>query len=66
MSRRCATPTSSLYRMSEARTQIAVRLTPEGLAAIEKRATADARTRSDTIRLMLAYAERHMPKGWVP
>jgi hypothetical protein len=39
---------------------------PTLLANIDARARAQARTRSDTIRLMLTYADKHMPKGWTP
>lgn len=46
------------------RVQVAVRLSKAGLAAIDERAKDEARTRSDTIRLMLRYATEKMPKGW--
>lgn len=52
--------------MAEPRTTVAVRLSTTGLGAIDRRARDDARTRSDMIRLMLAYAETNMPKGWRP
>jgi hypothetical protein len=51
-------------------TQVAIRFPkPDGprlLANIDHRARTQARTRSDTIRLMLTYADKHMPKGWTP
>ena len=49
------------------RVQIALRFPdPTLLANIDNRARTQARTRSDTIRLMLTYADKHMPKGWTP
>lgn len=38
------------------RVQVAVRLTPAGLAAVDKLAEEDQRTRSDMIRILLAEA----------
>lgn len=35
-------------------------------AAIAALAAKRDETQSDTLRSMLAYAERHMPKGWKP
>jgi hypothetical protein len=37
-----------------------------GKAAIAKLAEKRGETQADTFRTMLAYAERHMPKGWKP
>jgi hypothetical protein len=37
-----------------------------GKAAIEKLAAKRGETQADTVRAMLAYALRHMPKGWKP
>lgn len=44
------------------RTQIAVRLSPGGLAHIDLRATEAEVTRVEMIRRMLAYATQHMPR----
>lgn len=51
----------------------ALRLSVEGLAHIDRRALEEGLTirggepnRSEMIRLMLAYASAHMPKGWRP
>ncbi len=46
---------------------VAIRLTESGLIYIDKRAGAEADgNRSEMIRRMLAYAQRHMPIGWRP
>ena len=45
---------------------IAVRVSQAGLAAIDRRADEEDRTRSEIIRRMLAYATAKMPKGWRP
>jgi hypothetical protein len=50
----------------ESRTVVAVRLHPRAVDAIDEMAMRDDRTRSDTVRRMLAYALRHMPAGWRP
>lgn len=50
----------------EQRVQVAIRMKKPALEAIGTRAKAEHRTRSDMIRLMLAYAAQHMPKGWTP
>lgn len=50
----------------EPRITVAVRLSPAGLALVDKRAAEDDRTRSDMVRRMLAYASTHMPRGWKP
>lgn len=42
------------------------RISPEGSEAIDKAATRENVERSDMIRLMLAYANQHMPPGWRP
>lgn len=51
----------------------ALRLSVEGLAHIDRRALDEGLTiregepnRSEMIRLMLAYASAHMPRGWRP
>lgn len=52
---------------------VALRLSAPGIAAIDKRAADRAKkeglekpNRSDEARIMLAYAEAHMPKNWRP
>lgn len=50
----------------EPRTVVTLRISTAGLAAIDKVAARDHRSRSDAMRLMLAYASTHMPKGWTP
>lgn len=46
------------------RVVLAIRISPEGLAAIEQRAKEDDRSRSDMARTMLMFAVKRMPKGW--
>jgi len=48
------------------RVTIAVRVSPNGLRAIDQRAVDDDRNRSEMIRRLLAFAVIHMPKGWRP
>lgn len=48
------------------RRNVLLRMSEAGIAAIDKRAAAEVRSRSEMIRLMLAYSEQHMPKGWLP
>jgi hypothetical protein len=50
----------------EQRVQVAIRMKQPALEALARRAKEDHRTRSDMIRIMLAYAVQHMPKGWTP
>lgn len=45
---------------------VAIRISDEGVAAIDEAATEAGRNRSEQIRVMLAYAQRHMPKTWTP
>lgn len=45
---------------------VAVRIGKGGLAAIDKRAEQEDRTRSDMIRRLLIYAVQNMPRGWRP
>ena len=52
---------------------VAVKLSTDGIERIDKRAADECPlirngepNRSEMIRRMLAYAERHMPKGWQP
>lgn len=48
------------------RVTVAVRISVDGLRAVDDIAAREDRSRSDVIRRMLAYAARHMPKGWRP
>jgi hypothetical protein len=50
----------------EARIGVNVRVSPAALARIDERAQKAARTRSDMLRIMLAFAETKMPAGWNP
>ena len=43
-----------------------LRISPGGIAWIEQRADEEGVVDSELIRLALAYAQRHMPKGWRP
>ena len=45
---------------------ITFKTTREGANALDTRAEREERDRSSMIRLMLRYAEQHMPKGWTP
>jgi hypothetical protein len=45
---------------------VTVRLLPAGIAAIDRRAAKDRRSRSAMAQMMLTYAERTMPEGWRP
>lgn len=58
--------TSTSENPSDPRTKISIRLSPASVAFIDKRAGETARSRSETIRLMLAYAAKHMPERWLP
>ena len=50
----------------EARQAIAVRVSEAGLAAIDRIAEEEDRSRSEVVRRMLAYATWKMPRGWKP
>lgn len=52
---------------------VAIRMSEPGIAHIDRRALDEGLTirdgepnRSEMMRLMLAYASAHMPKGWRP
>lgn len=45
---------------------VALRMSDEGVAHVDKLAAAAAVTRSEMIRRMLAYAAAKMPRGWKP
>lgn len=51
---------------SHAKVNITARIAPSGRDAIDERAKSEGLDRSDTIRLMLAYANKRMPPGWRP
>lgn len=60
-------------RTGERRPLVAIKLSSAGIARIDERAAARAKhegrekpNRSDEIRVMLAYAEQHMPANWQP
>jgi len=46
------------------RPTLTFRLTPEAIHRIDLLAEAENVQRSEMLRRMLAYAARHMPKGW--
>lgn len=48
------------------KTVVGVRIADTGIAHIDKLAEAEKVERSEMVRRMLAYAARHMPKGWKP
>ena len=55
------------------RVLVATKLYDDEIAALDQRALDEGLTirggepnRSEMIRRMLAYAQRHMPKGWKP
>lgn len=48
------------------RPYVAVRLNPDGLAWIDELAAERGINRSETLRLMLAYAQQRMPRTWKP
>lgn len=45
---------------------VALRLSEQGIARIDLRAEKAGVNRSEMIRAMLAYADRHLPDGWNP
>ncbi len=53
-------------RTGPRRLLIAFKLSEAGREAIDKLATERNANRSETIRVMLAYASQKMPKGWKP
>lgn len=61
-------PQRSVLRMSPRpgprRPTLTFRLTPEAIHRIDLLAEAENVQRSEMLRRMLAYAARHMPKGW--
>jgi hypothetical protein len=48
------------------RPTVLVRMSQAAIDAIDKLAAEREITRSEMVRLMLAYAQRTMPKGWRP
>jgi hypothetical protein len=49
-----------------ARLYVGVRMAPDGLAVVDRLAKDRKLDRSKAIRLLIAYAIRHMPEGWKP
>jgi metal-responsive CopG/Arc/MetJ family transcriptional regulator len=45
---------------------VAIKLSQDGIDWIDQAAEEAEVNRSEMIRRMLAYAQRHMPKGWTP
>jgi len=45
---------------------VAIRLSDEGIAHVDKLAEEQGVNRSEMIRRMLAFASAKMPKGWAP
>ena len=45
---------------------VAIKLSEQGIARIDDRAVKAGRNRSEQIRVMLAYADQHMPGTWKP
>jgi hypothetical protein len=45
---------------------VALRLSDQGIKWLDQRAEDEQVNRSEVVRLALAYAQRHMPKGWRP
>lgn len=60
----------SVLRMSPRtgprRPTVTFRIADAGIRRLEERAAAEGVQRSELLRIMLAYADRHMPKGWRP
>jgi hypothetical protein len=51
---------------AEARRIVGIRMWPDGCAHVDALATEANVNRSEMIRIMLAYASAHMPRGWRP
>jgi len=45
---------------------VAIRLSDEGIAHVDKLAEEQGVNRSEMIRRMVAFASAKMPKGWAP
>jgi hypothetical protein len=45
---------------------IAIRISDKGRDFIDQRAKEEGVNRSEMTRRLLAYASKHMPKGWTP
>lgn len=60
----------SVLRMSPRtgprRPTVTFRIADAGIRRLEERAAAEGVQRSELLRIMLAYADRNMPKGWRP
>lgn len=53
-------------RPNRDRVMVSFYLARAGKAAIVELAAERGQTQADTLRAMLAYAQRHMPKDWQP
>lgn len=53
-------------RPNRDRVMVSFYLARSGKAAIKQLAEHRGQTQADTLRAMLAYAQRHMPKNWQP
>jgi len=53
-------------RPNRDRVMISFYIARSGKAALRELAAERGETQADTLRAMLAYAERRMPKGWKP
>jgi hypothetical protein len=53
-------------RAGPRRPLVAIKLAQDGIDWIDQRAAEQGTNRSEMIRLMLAYAQRTMPKDWRP
>ncbi len=53
-------------KRGEPRQLISLRLPSAGIAQIDGQAKRVGRSRSEMIRVMLAYASANMPKDWTP
>lgn len=63
---RGTTPQSTVVRASSVKQVRSIRLTDAGRQRIADRAARADVDFSHMVRRMLAYADRHMPDGWVP
>lgn len=45
---------------------VAIRLSEQGIARVDQKAEKAGRNRSEQLRVMIAYADQHMPANWQP
>lgn len=60
------TPYDAVEQATEAKEVTSIRLAPAGRRRIAERAHRADVDFSRMLRRMLAYADQHMPEGWVP